>query len=127
MTHGLSSEPIGWARVWPTAHPFARPTPRAGAWYPILGEASGERLVLEIRGKHVAIQRRLLEIRDERPKVFTLIVRTREAAAAAGAPISRIYAVCPVCTHRVQIVDQQTEALCPQCGHQAEIAWWETT
>ncbi len=100
--------------------------PRAGAWYPILGEASGERVVLEIRGKRVAIQRRLLEIRDERPKVFTVIVRTREAAAAVGAPISRIYAVCPVCTQRVEVLDEQAQAVCPQCGHHAEIAWWET-
>ncbi len=125
MKPGLSSQPIAWARVWPTAHPFAHPTPRAGAWYPILGEASGERLVLEIRGKRVAIQKRLLEIRDERPKVFTVIVRTREAAAD-GAPISRIYAVCPVCTQRVQVLDEQPQAACPQCGHEAEIAWWET-
>ncbi len=126
MPHGLSSEPIAWARVWPTAHPFARPTPRAGAWYPILGEASGERLVLEIRGKHVAIARRLLEIRDERPRVFTVVARSRDETAVAGAPISRIYAVCPLCTQRVQVLDQQTSAMCPQCGHEAEIAWWET-
>jgi len=128
MTHGLSSVPIGWARVWPTAHPFARPEPRAGAWYPIVGEASGERVVLEIRGKHVAIQRRLLEIRDERPKVFTVIVRSLDAPApaAAGAPISRIYAVCPACGQRVHVLDEQPRAVCPHCGHEAEVAWWET-
>jgi len=126
MTHGLSSAPIGWARVWSAAHPFARPAPRAGAWYPVLGAASGERVVLEIGGKHVAIQKRLLEIRDERPKVFTVIVRSLDAPVVAGAPISRVYAVCPACGQRVHVLDKQTQALCPHCGHQAEVAWWET-
>jgi len=126
MTHGLSPIPLGWARVWPAARPFARPEPRAGAWYPVLGEASGGRVVLEIRGKHVAIQKRLLEIRDERPKVFTVIVRSLDAPPVAGAPVSRIYAVCPACGKRVQVFDQQAQAVCPQCGHEADVAWWET-
>ncbi len=128
MTHAGSGEPIGWARVWPTAHPFARPLPRAGAWYPVLGETSGERAVLVIRGRRVAIQKRLLEIRSDRPNVFTVVVRSREAAAslAPGAPIARVYAVCPACSQRVQIVDQQLMATCTKCGHEAEVAWWDT-
>ncbi len=128
MTHASSGDPIGWARVWPTARPFARPVPRAGAWYPVLGETSGERAVLVIRGKRVAIQKRLLEIRPDRPEVFTVVVRSREEAAtpAPGAPIARVYAVCPACSQRVQVVDQQTLATCPKCGHEAEVAWWDT-
>lgn len=130
MTRSGSAEPLGWARVWATAHPFARPVPRASAWYPVVGEASGERAVLEVRGKRVAIQRKLLEIRPKRPDVFTVVVRPRDSAAKApatgGSALGLCYAVCPACTERVRVADRQTMATCPKCEHRAEIAWWET-
>ncbi len=129
MTGGTSTEPIGWARVWATARPFARPLPRAGAWYPVLGETSGDRAVLQIRGKRVAILKKLLEFRDERPRVFTVVIRPKEALAVlvpGGADLARVYAVCPVCSQRVRIVDSQTMATCTGCGHDGEVAWWET-
>jgi hypothetical protein len=130
VTHTTSAEPTGWARLYATAHPFARPAPRAGAWYPVVGEASGQRAVLEVRGRRVAILKRLLEIRPERPKVFTVVVRSRAADASLigtpGAEIGRIYAVCPACTQRMQIVERQVKATCARCGHHAEVAWWET-
>ena len=72
-----SGTPTGWARVWVTARPFARPMPRAGGWYPVVGEASGDRAVIDVRGKRVAIHRKLLEIRPARPDVFTVVVRSR--------------------------------------------------
>lgn len=123
------TEPMGWARIWATARPFARPMPRAGAWYPVVGEASGERAVLQVRGKRVAILRRLLEVRPQRPEVFTVVVRPREDAgtpATRGAPIQRIYAVCPTCNQRVRVLQRQPMARCAACGHRAQIAWWET-
>ena len=124
------SKPLGFARLWATARPFARPTPRTGAWYAVVGEASGDRLVLEVRGKRVAIQKALLEVRPERPKVFTVVVRSRETAEtvldARGATIERVYAVCPACTQRLPVAKDQAMAICPRCGHHAEVAWWET-
>jgi hypothetical protein len=130
VTPGSSAEPKGWARVWATAHPFARPMPRAGAWYPVVGDASGERAVIEVRGKRVAILKQLVEIRPDRPKVFTVVVRTRNAAAkapgGAGPKLERIYAVCPECTQRVQVKANQPAVSCPKCFHTAEVAWWET-
>jgi hypothetical protein len=120
----------GWARLWATARPFARPTPRAGAWYPVVGEASGERAVLEVRGKRVAVQKRFLEIRADRPKVFTVVVRARETAAAVqqarGVTFQRVYAVCPLCTERVPVLEGQPMTRCAKCGHHGEVAWWET-
>ena len=124
MTHAGSAEPSGWARVWATAHPFARPVPRAGAWYPVVGEASGQRAVLEVRGKRVAIPKGLLEIRPQRPEAFTVVVRSREAVA--GFENGRVYGVCPACTQRLRILENQAMATCANCGHRAEIAWWET-
>jgi len=131
VTHASNPEPMGWARIWATAHPFARPVPRAGAWYPVVGEASGQRAVLEVRGKRVAILKSLLEIRPRRPEVFTVVVRSRGTHATLlathGSEIERIYAVCPACAQRVRVVENQAMATCAKCGHRAEIAWWETT
>jgi len=44
-----------WARAWATARPFATPMPRRGAWYPVVGETSGDRIVLEISGRKVRL------------------------------------------------------------------------
>jgi DNA-directed RNA polymerase subunit RPC12/RpoP len=130
VTQADGAEPTGWARLWATAHPFARPMPRAGAWYPVVGEASGERVVLAVRGKRVAILKKLLEIRPERPAVFTVVVRSRDTVTSvlksSGAEISRVYAVCPICTQRVRVLEGQPMARCPKCGHHADVAWWET-
>jgi hypothetical protein len=129
VTDAGNAKPIGWARVWATARPFARPTPRAGAWYPVVGEASGERAVLEVRGRRVAIQRKFLEIRPHRPEVFTVVVHSREAAALAATlspEVERIYAVCPACARRARVHADQAMATCATCGHRAAIAWFET-
>ena len=130
MAESPTSTPTGWARLWTTARPFARPMPRAGAWYPVVGEASEERIVIEVRGKRVAVQKRFLEIRPDRPKVFTVVVHTRDAAAALretlGPEVQRIYAVCPACAQRVRVVEGQVMATCTKCGHHGDIAWEET-
>jgi hypothetical protein len=129
MTESIGEEAIGWARLWATARPFARPMPRAGAWYAVVGETTMDRAVLVVRGRRVAVHRQFLEIRPDRPRVFTVVVRTRTTTDSAkndrGA-IGRIYAVCPVCTARVHVVADQPMAVCPTCGNQAEVAWWET-
>lgn len=130
MTHAGSATPTGWARIWATARPFARPEPRAGAWYAVVGETSGERAVLEISGKRVAILKKFLEIRPERPTTFTVVARSRETAATVlksrGARIERVYAVCPACAERVPVIDQQPKVTCTYCKHLGEVAWWET-
>jgi len=103
--------------------------PRAGAWYAVVGETTEDRAVLEVRGKRVAVHRRFLEIRPDRPRVFTVVVRSRatmDAVIAAGGSIDRIYAVCPACTARVHVVTDQSMATCPKCGNHADVAWWET-
>jgi len=118
-----------WARTWATARPYARPMPRAGAWYPVIGEASNDRMVIEIHGRKVAIQKKFLEIRDKRPATFTAVTRTRTTVstmAAQGAQIPRVYAVCPRCMNRVTAFPGQAAANCRACGHAGEIAWWET-
>ena len=130
MTTTHTDTPTGWARVWAAARPFARPMPRAGAWYPVVGEASSDRVVLTVRGRRVAVQKSLVEIRPDRPQAFTVVVLSRAYSAemrqAHGTDVARIYAVCPVCAARIRTFEGQATAACPKCGHSAEVAWWET-
>jgi len=118
-----------WARTWATARPYARPAPRAGAWYPVIGEASNDRVVLEIGGKKVAIQRKFVELREKRPETFTAVRRTRATITTMnqrGQDIPRTYAVCPRCMNRISAFPGQVQTQCKLCGHAGEIAWWET-
>ncbi|HVM64220.1 MAG TPA: hypothetical protein VMU14_05110 [Acidimicrobiales bacterium] len=125
-----AAPPLAWARLWALARLFARPMPRAGAWYPVVGEASGDRIVLVVMGRRVACQRKLFEIRPERPNVFTVVVRTHEVAAqvsaARGETIDRVYAVCPSCTERLHVLERQPMLSCSHCAHHGEVAWWES-
>jgi hypothetical protein len=103
--------------------------PRAGAWYPVVGETTADRVVIEVRGKRVAVHKEYLEIRPDRPKVFTVVVRSRatvDAVKPDRGSIDRIYAVCPACSSRVNVVAGQPMASCHRCGNHAEVAWWET-
>ena len=90
--------PFGWARLWAIAKPFARPMPRAGAWYPVVAQAGEARMVLEIHGGRVAVGRQFLELRDDHPTRFTVVCRALDDTNPAfGTPddLGRRYAVCP--------------------------------
>ena len=120
---------LGWARPWALARPTTRPAPRAGAWYPVIGETSDDRVVLEIRGRKVAVQRKLLEIRPDRPTRITVVSRgvTEQSPAAGKAwDLGRTYGVCPSCGSRIRLFGEVPVATCGECGHRGEVAWWET-
>ena len=120
-------QPMGWARPWASARPFARPMPRAGAWYPVVADAGNERAVLEIHGKRVAIKKRLLEIRPQRPKAFTGVIRSRTTVAAVEVlrrgERDPVYAVCPRCAERVPVARNASVVSCPGCKHRDQIIW----
>ena len=121
--------PNAWARPWAIARPFTKPTPRAGAWYPILGEADEDRVVLEIRGRRVAVPRRLVEIRMDQPTRFTVVYRGREEPnPAEGGPenLGQKYAVCPSCGSRLPIFNEPVVLTCGTCSHRGQVAYWET-
>jgi len=120
---------VGWARLWAIARPDTRPILRQGVWYPIVGEASGGRLVLEVGRRRVAVPRRFIEVREERPDRFTVVYRGRDArnpAAGTRRDLGSTYGVCPACGARVRLSARPERALCSGCGHGGEIAWWET-
>ncbi len=127
MADAESPAAIGWARPWSIAKPFARPSPRAGAWYPVVAEADATRVVLEIRGKKVAVHRHLVEIREQRPDKFTVVNRPKaDQDAQAGGDLGRRYAVCPSCNARVPLWADPPRLTCGTCQHEGEVAYWET-
>jgi hypothetical protein len=101
--------------------------PRTGAWYPVVAETGYERAVLEINGKRVAIQKRLLEIRPERPRAFTGVVRSRTTVAAVAilrtGERDPVYAVCPLCAERVPVSRNAPVVSCTACNHRDQIIW----
>lgn len=121
--------PLGWARPWAIARPFSRPTPRAGAWYPIIGEADNGRVVLEIRGRRVAVMKKLVEIRIGQPDRFTVVYKSadeRNPARGSGRDLGTRYAVCPSCTARLPVYHDPKLLICGICSHRGEVAYWET-
>ncbi len=120
------SPPIGWARPWAISKPFAVPAPRAGAWYPVVAEADGNQVVLEIRGERVTVQRHLVEIRDKLPDKFTVVNRPKGQEAPANGDLGRRYAVCPSCNARVPLWGEPPALTCGTCQHTGEVAYWET-
>ncbi len=123
------SKTTGWARPWALARPMSEPMVRQGAWYPIVNQGATRKLVVEVRRHHVVLPRHLFEIRDRRPKSFTVVVRGPEdsnPARGTRSDLGRTYAVCPVAGCRVHVAGRPDSLKCPHCGHFGEVAWWET-
>lgn len=116
-----------WARLYAAARPFCRPTPRTGAWYPVVRDI-GSRLVIQVSQRRVAIARQLLEVRDARPERFSVVRRTAadpNPAKGTSADLGRTYAVCPSCEARIRLFGEAATLTCRQCGHHGDVAWWE--
>ncbi|OGU13298.1 MAG: hypothetical protein A3K13_08605 [Gemmatimonadetes bacterium RIFCSPLOWO2_12_FULL_68_9] len=126
------SEPSGargWVRLYPTSRIVTNPRLRQGVWYPIVDPDLGERLVIQVLGRSVAVPKRLVEIRPKRPTRFTVVYLARNQpnpAEGTARFLGRKYAVCPVCGARVRVAGEPERLQCTACGHQGEVAWWET-
>ncbi len=123
------AKPKGWARLYPTARPFTNPRLRQGVWYPVVDPALGERVVVQVKDRRVAVPRKALEIRDRRPTRFTVVVLARNQANPAEGTsrfLGRRYAVCPACGVRVRLGGEPEQLVCAECGHRGEVAYWET-
>jgi hypothetical protein len=122
------SKPL-WARLYPTSRPLTNPRLRQGVWYEVVDPDLGERVVLQVRDRRVAVHRRYLEIRDSRPTRFTVVylaINTFNPAAGTPRDLGRKYAVCPTCGVRLRLFGEPTTIQCKDCGHRGEVAWWET-
>jgi hypothetical protein len=118
---------LGWARLWAVARPRTRPMLRSGAWYPVV--ARGDEVVLEVRHRQVKLSKHLVELRDDRPRQFTVVCRARDEenpARGTRRDLGHKYAVCPASGHRIPVKGHPPFLECPGCGYRAEVAWHET-
>ncbi len=116
-----------WARLYAAAKPLLNPMPRAGAWYPVVEEL-GDRLVLEVGERRVAVPINLLEVREKRPPCFAVVRKALgEPNPVASTPddVGRVYAVCPECDGRTRLFGEPVTIKCEHCGHRGEVAWWD--
>jgi hypothetical protein len=121
-----ATQPLSWARLWSVAHV---PLLRNGAWYPVVGDGASLKVVLDVPGGQIAVSRRLVELRDQRPSNFTVVHQptgARNPARGTTCDLGRTYAVCPNSGSRVRLAGRPDSVRCPECGHVGLVAWWET-
>lgn len=127
---GASPRPVAWARPWSITAPLARKALRAGAWYPVIdNNRPDDSVILVMRNRNVRVPSRLVEIRRDRPRKFTVVYRgpsDTNPAAGTRRDLGRIYGVCPASGHRVRLHGPEIRVECPGCGYRGEVAWYET-
>jgi len=124
----MPSQKLGWARLWAVARPQTEPRPRQGAWYPVVSRGNSF-VVVDVHREHVMLPNHLVEMRDDRPKKFTVVYRPTDCYnpyAGTREDLGRRYVVCPECQARVRIHGQPETTACSSCGHRGIVAWWET-
>jgi hypothetical protein len=120
---------IGWARLWAVARPYTRPMLRSGAWYPVLARGEASEVVLEVRHRQVKLSKHLVELREDRPRKFTVVCRGRDEknpARGTRRDLGHKYVVCPASGHRILVKGEPSLLQCPGCGYRGEVAWYET-
>src|SRR3972149_5522483 len=120
------SKARGWARLYSTSRPLTNPRLRQGVWYPIVDPDLGERVVVQVKERRVAVPKRLLEIRAKQPTRFTVVYLARNQpnpAEGTARYLGRKYAVCPACGVRVRLSGEPERVQCAGGGHQGEVAW----
>ncbi len=118
-------QPKKWARVRKTgAHGLRR-----GAWYPVVNESRADLVVLDVNKKNIPVPRDLLELREERPAMWSVVEwadRQRGAHQATRANYGHVYAVCPSCKARCRLEPSDAqEMVCPNCGGEFGVDWTE--
>ncbi len=129
MSDSKTRQAILWARLYAIARPITNPRLRQGVWYRVLNDDLGDRVVLSVRNRRLAVPRGLLEIRDKPPTRFTVVYRARtdpNPAEGTANNLGRRYAVCPACGVRVRLGGEPEVLRCPECDHKGEVAYWET-
>jgi hypothetical protein len=88
---------------------------RRGAWYRVMNATSRD-VVVEVHKKPVQLPRRVLQLVDQPPQVWTVVERAKAAP----------YAVCPSCRQRVPLEGRPTSMRCGKCNGMFSVAWAET-
>jgi hypothetical protein len=112
-----------WARVLASGtHGLRR-----GAWYLVVNDSLPNVVIVDVRKTNVPVPRSMLEIRDEKPALFS-VVRWQEgqrgARRASQESLGLTYAVCPACGERSAIESKGASQLrCGHCGGSFGVDW----
>jgi hypothetical protein len=116
---------IGWARCSDNVADVLR----RGAWYPIVEESADGHLIVEVRGRGVRLARADLNVREEQPDRWSVVVRTgvlRPTLDGRGRDVESTYAVCPHCHERRNFTGKPSVLACTRCGATSPVDWSET-
>ncbi len=121
----MSSKERKWARVKRAgAHGLRR-----GAWYAVLNESKSSIVVLDVNKKAVPLDRSMLDFTTQKPRKWSVVQLDpqRDAAELAGeAGLGPLYGVCPNCSGRANLKQEDTQVTCPVCQLLFEIDWSAT-
>jgi hypothetical protein len=100
---------------------------RRGAWYLVVNDSLPAVAILDVRKTNVPVPRSMLEIRDTKPVLFS-VVRWHEgqpgARRASQESLGLTYAVCPACAERSAIEPPDARELrCQHCGGRFGVDW----
>ena len=99
---------------------------RRGAWYPVLNENKSDVVVLDVNKKAVPADRSMFDFTSEKPHKRSVVRLDpqKDAAELAGeAGLGPLYGVCPNCSGRANLKQDDTQLKCRVCELLFEIDW----
>jgi hypothetical protein len=96
---------------------------RRGAWYKVVF-AGTKHVAVDAEKLRVCLPRRVLEIVDERPALWTVVIHTHESYSFPPDQ-GRHYVVCPSCRERQMPVGRPWALRCQKCNGLYEVNWYE--
>jgi len=114
------------AKMWARVRHSGTHGLRRGAWYPVVNDANGGLVVLNVRKHNIPALRAHLEF-SETPPVRWSVVRWDETQPGAGRAseqnLGLTYAVCPACAERARVEAETPRLKCLDCGGEFPVDW----
>jgi len=94
---------------------------RRGAWYKVI-LAGHELVAVDVERERLLIPRRVLELVDARPALWTVVSHTRDSVSFPPDRGKR-FAVCPNCRFRQVPIGEPKMLRCSRCNELFEVNW----
>ena len=86
---------------------------RRGAWYEVI-RLTPDAALLDVNRQTCNVPRSAVQVQTVRPREWSVVTRPYDAVDIPNSWGSR-YGVCPRCSVRAALKDQETEMQCPGC------------
>ena len=114
------------SRGWAQAKPMGAHLMRLGAWYQIVDDRDPTLVVLDIARRNVPVHRDLVEIAEQVPELFSVVLRAPDdpnPARGTRDDLGPTYAVCPATGTRVPFTGHPEHLECPGCEELHPLDW----